>query len=230
MNKFLILSLLIGFVLSIEPLKQYSPCALATPESPEDCFSLAPEYFRQTCCYFEGTYDVYGNGTFVTGPGCLEANRIDVSNGTIKHKTQEKIEKGEYWPNYPGIKDIKSFLCYGAVSECETKQPVDNENECFNAKAELTSEGCCYLKSDWKEGNKHEKEVIGACVDIKLVDSANAAKMEETKKRILNGSYWDGDFGEPTKIEKFVCANTNADSFVLIKLSFLIISLLLAIF
>ena len=229
MQKFLILSLLIGIVLSVEP-EVYSPCVLATPESPEECFSLAPEFFRQTCCYFEGTYDI-GNGTFVTGKACLEANRIDVSNGTIKHKTQEKIEKGEYWPDYPGIKDIKSFLCYGAISECETKQPVDNENECFNAKAELTSEGCCYLKSDWKEGNRHEKEVIGACVDIKLVDSATAEKMEETKKRILNGSYWDGDFGEPTKIEKFVCANTKStNSSVFMKLNFLILSLLFFMF
>ncbi len=230
MKKFMILVLLIGISLAVEPLKTtISPCVQkANPKSPEDCFELDTQEFGQTCCYFEGTYTDEGESP-VNGAACLEAFRIDVSNGTIKHETQKKIEEGTYWKNYPPIKNISRFLCYDSISECEKKQPAPNENECFNAKAELTNEGCCYLESDWEEGERKQEEIMGYCIDIKLADSETQKKIEDTKAKILNGTYWDGDYGKPTKIKKLVCANTKSSAY-LMKVNSILFGLLLILF
>lgn len=226
MNKAFILGLLIGFSLSVEPLREeYSECVQAVPNSPEECFPLKTEYFQQTCCYFYGTYKDL-EGKTVTGPACLEAYKKDVSTGARKAETQKKIEDGKYWPDYDPITNIKSFLCYGLTSECEKIQPADNEEDCFNSYPELTSEGCCYLESDWKEGDKYEK-MQKNCVDILLKDSKTKKDIEKTKARILNGTYWDGDFGEPKEIKTLKCKNTNSSS---LKTNLLALALILFLF
>ena len=230
MERYFLVALLIGITIAVEPLKETNSCVEKIPEKPEDCFGLETEKFRQTCCYFYGSYSDNGKD-YKTGPACLEADRIDVSNGTIKHQTQKKIEEGKYWKDYAPIKNITSFLCYDSISECEKKQPATSEKECFNAKAELPTEGCCYLESDWKEGDREEKDIIGSCIDIKLVDSETKQKMEETKKKILDGTYWDGDYGVPTKINKFVCANTKStESSTIMKVNFILLCLSLILF
>ena len=33
-------------------------------------------------------------------------------------------------------------------------------------------------------------------------------KIEETKKKIIDGTYWGEEYGHATKINKLVCANT----------------------
>ena len=150
-------------------------------------------------------------------------------------KLKKKIEEGKYWENYPPITNIQSFLCYDQVSECEKKQPASSEKECFAAKAELLSEGCCYLESDWKEGDRHEKDIVGSCVDIRLEDSETEEKIEETKRRIISASYWEGIDGYATQIKKLVCANTKKkdddkiidNSSFLMKVNFLLLSLFL---
>ena len=206
MNKIFLISLLIGSTILIEPFREDSPCVQLQPENPEDCFKSDPEFFRQTCCYFEGNYSV--DGTYKVGKACLEANRSDVSTGERKFETQKKIEAGTYWEDYPPITNIESFLCYDTISDCEKRQPAANENECFAAKPELLNEGCCYIESDWVKGDKHEKDVIGACVDVGLEDSLTEQKIEETKKKIIDGTYWGEEYGHATKINKLVCANT----------------------
>ena len=55
--------------------------------------------------------------------------------------------------------------------------------------------------------------------------------MEETKKKILDGTYWDGDYGVPTKINKFVCANTKStESSTIMKVNFILLCLSLILF
>ena len=209
MNKIFILGLTIGVALSLETSKELSPCAKASSiEDPEECFSLETEFFQQTCCFFNGTYKDPGKKE-KKGGACLEAYKSDVSTGKRKAETQAKIEKGEYWENYEGIKDIESFLCFDTISECEKNQPAENEEQCFSSYPELTSETCCYIESDWVEPDfygegkeKHEKDIIRYCVDIDKGDSKN---LDEVQKKILDGTYWEGYPGHPTRIEKFKC-------------------------
>ena len=201
MNKIFIFGIIIGVALSD------SPCAQATPENPEDCFSLETEYFQQTCCYFYGTYEDPGKEK-ITGPACLEAYKRDVSTGKRKAETQKKIEDGKYWEGYPGIKNIESFLCFDPISECEKNQPVKNEEQCYSAHAELTSETCCFIESDWVEPNfygegKEKKEgVIKYCADIQKEDTKNIDKL---KDKIIKAEYWDGVEGHPTEIKSLKC-------------------------
>lgn len=229
MQKLFLLGLLIGNLLYVSPsTEDLSECVLKKPTSERDCFDSEPLNFKQTCCYFEGTYEDT-DGTMTTGKACLEADRIDVSNGTIKHETQKKIEAGTYWADYPPITDIKSFLCYDEISECEKKKPVKSASECFKAKPELLSEGCCYIEADWEYNGKYEEEMVGFCLDIRLEDSLTKKKVQETITKLKNGSYWEGaNYGFAHNIQKLVCANTQ-NSFMM-KVNFLILSLLLFIF
>ena len=202
MNKIFIFVLLIGVALSVND----SPCVLATPTNPEDCFSLEAEYFQQTCCFFYGTYE--SEGKFITGPACLEAYKRDVSTGKRKAETQKKIEEGKYWKGYPGIKDIESFLCFDSVSECEKNQPVEKPEQCYSAHAELTSETCCFIESDWVEpnfygeGKPKEEGMLKYCADIEKEDTK---KIEELKDKIIKGEYWDGVEGHPNTIKSLKC-------------------------
>lgn len=213
MEKIFIFCLLFGSSLFLTPTEYHlkddnSQCVNIHPTKPEDCFSAETEFFRQTCCYFEGKYqDV--DGQYVTGPACLEANLSDVSTGARKFETQKKIEAGTYWKDYPPITNIQSFKCFDTYSECKKRQPVSDPNECFSSKPELTTQSCCYLESDWKTADKHEAEVVGSCVDIYLTDSATEEKIEETKKKIMSGTYWKNNAGYATKINKLVCESTN---------------------
>ena len=203
MNKIFIFGIIIGVALS-----QNSPCVQATPKNPEDCFSLATEYFQQTCCYFIGSYKDDENSEYKHEAACLEAYKRDVSTGKRKAETQKKIEDGKYWEGYPGIKNIESFLCFDPVSECEKNQPVENEEQCYSAHAELTSETCCYIESDWVEPNfygegKEKKEgVIKYCADIQKEDTKNIDKL---KDKIIKAEYWDGVEGHPTEIKSLKC-------------------------
>ena len=206
MNKLLIFGLIIGVVFT--KLRENSHCVLANPDTPQDCFSQKTEHFQQTCCYFEGTYQDT-DGKMKTGKSCLEAFKYDVSNGKRKAETQKKIEEGTYWteyPDYPGIKDIESFVCFDEISECEKMQPAKGEDDCYNAHPELTSESCCYIESDWHKGDHHEDNIEKSCIDIFTEDVQTPEGLEETKERIKNGTYWpDGDYGYAKVINAFRC-------------------------
>ena len=217
MNKIVILGLLIGFSLSMKPSKEDSPCVLKEPDGPEECFNEATEYFEQTCCFFIGTYKNVNNET-VHGKGCLEALRIDVSTGEKKAITQKKIENGTYWENYEGIQNMESFLCYSPISECEKIQPAKNEEECYNAHPELTSEKCCYVESDWVEGDKIETN-LKYCADIRI-DSYNRYNLEEYNNNVLRKSVK----GRATNIKKIKCFSTS------LKINLLALALVLFIF
>ena len=215
MNKIFILGLLIGFSLSQKPSNINSECVMTKPDGPYDCFDKTAEYFEQTCCYFIGTYQDVDSNEFVHGKGCLEAFRIDVSTGEKKAETQKKIENGEYWPDYPGIKNIESFVCYSPISECEKIQPAKDEDECFSAQPELNSDKCCYVESDWVEGDKYEKN-LKYCADIRIDDSKTRNLLEETvitRKK-----------GYATNIKKIKCFSTS------LKINLLALALVLFIF
>ena len=215
MNKIFILGLLIGFSLSLKSSTENSECVTAEPNGPQDCFNKTTEYFEQTCCYFIGSYKDDENSEYKHGPACLEAFRIDVSTGEKKAETQKKIENGEYWKDYPPIKNIESFVCYSPISECEKIQPAKDEDECFSAQPELTSDKCCYVESDWVEGDKYEKN-LKYCADIRIDDSKTRNLLEETvitRKK-----------GYATNIKKIKCFSTS------LKINLLALALVLFIF
>lgn len=211
MDKIFILGLLIGFTLSEEPYEENSPCELAEPESPGDCFAARPEFLEQTCCFFRGTFLPIEGGEKVHKNACLEAYRRDVSTGEKKAETQKKIEEGTYWKDYPSIDNIESFLCFDEISECEKIQPAENKEECFNAHPELTSETCCYIESDWVEPNWYGdgrsgiRSKIPYCVDIRKKDIKNKKAMKEVENMIKNHTYWEGIDGFATTISNFKC-------------------------
>lgn len=228
MSKLFIFCLLFGFSLLLSPTEynlkaDNSQCVDMHPTKPEDCFNAKAEYFRQTCCYFEGKYQG-DDGQYVTGPACLEANLFDVSTGARKFETQKKIEAGTYWKDYPGITNIESFKCFDTYSECKKRQPVSDPNECFSSKPELPTQSCCYLESDWKTEERHESDIVGSCVDIYTADANTTEKIEETKKKIMAGTYWKGNTGHATKINKLVCDSTN------LKLGYFMMFLILILF
>ena len=202
MKRFLLFLLVLGLSLELTNVREDSPCVSAKPKKPEDCYSLTHEKTTQTCCYFEGKYK--DGDTFKTGKACLEAYRSDVNTGERKAETQKKIEAGTYWPDYPGITDLKSFSCFSKISECEKIQPAKDENECLNAHPELNNQVCCYFESDWIEGTKRETD-LKYCLDITAADVETEEKKKETMERLINSTYWDGDYGHPSKIDKLVC-------------------------
>ena len=209
MKKNLILVFLIGFVFS-KLRTTTSPCVLREPNSPGDCYSQETEFFQQTCCYFIGTYQ-NSDGQKVTGKSCLEAYRYDVADGKRKSETQKKIEAGTYWENYPAITDMTAFSCFDEISECEKMQPAENEDACFSLKPELNKEVCCYLESDWKEGDQYEDN-LKSCVDIVAADVETEEGIQQTIEKIKQGTYWDGDYGYPTKVGKLVCKKASNSS------------------
>ena len=150
MKRIVFLGLILGVSLK---LSENSPCVLATPSNPQDCYSKETEKMQQTCCYFYGKYKDINSGNFVTGPSCLEAYKSDVNTGKNKAETQKKIEAGTYWPDYPAITNLDAFSCFDEISECEKIQPANGEDSCVGAHPELNNEVCCYLESDWIEGN-----------------------------------------------------------------------------
>ena len=150
-----------------------------------------------------------------TGKGCLEAYRSDVSTGERKAETQKRIEAGTYWNDYPAITNIKKFSCFSEVSECEKMQPAPNEDACFASHPELTNEVCCYLESNWVEDGKTETN-LKSCVDILAKDVETEEGIQKTIERIKNNSYWDGDYGYATVIDKLVCKKGTSSSSKLI--------------
>ena len=227
MKRILILSLMLWLSLELSNFQAESQCTLATPEKPEDCYSLVPSTQVQTCCFFIGSYND-GDG-YKTGKRCLEANRSDVNTGEHKAETQKKIEAGTYWSNYPPIKDIQSFSCFTKISECERIQPAKDENSCFSAYPELNNQVCCYLESDWTQYGRTETD-LKYCLDIDAVDVETEEKKEITKQKIINSTYWDGDYGHPNKIDKLVCKNPSSSSSSSLMINLLVVALILLLF
>ena len=231
MKRIILLGLLLGFSLARSN-EENSPCVLAEPNSPEECYSKITEKIQQTCCYFNGTYKHHESGEFVTGAACLEAYRSDVNTGKHKSETQKKIEEGTYWDGYPAIKDLKAFSCFVDISECEQIQPAENEDSCVGAQPELNNQICCYLESDWEDesGTRKEKK-LKSCVDIFAEDVATEEKKQETIEKIKDGSYWGLEYGKAGEVYKLVCKKavtptTSSTSLMINLLSFALVLLM----
>jgi hypothetical protein len=202
MKRIILFVLILGF--SLELSDEDSECVRATPNSPEECYSLTPEKIHQTCCYFEGRYYDTASGQYKSGPSCLEAYRSDVNTGKNKAETQKKIEAGTYWDGYPAITDMKAFSCFVDISECEQIQPAKNEDSCVGAQPELNNEICCYLESDWYDPDGRNETNLKSCVDVIAADVENEQKKQETIEKIKNGTYWPG-YGYAKNVNKLVC-------------------------
>ena len=87
MKRIVFLGLILGVSLK---LSENSPCVLATPSNPQDCYSKETEKMQQTCCYFYGKYKDINSDNFVTGPACLEAYKSDVNRVKTKQKLKKK--------------------------------------------------------------------------------------------------------------------------------------------
>ena len=127
---------------------------------------------------------------------------------------------------------IESNLRWGNLNATEEEMwaacKIAQAEEIVKAKPELLSEGCCYIEADWEYNGKYEDEMVGFCLDIRLEDSITKLKVQETITKLKEGTYWDGDYGFAHNVQKLVCANTQ-NSFMM-KVNFLILSLLLFIF
>ena len=231
MKRIILLGLLLGFSLAWSN-EENSPCVLAKPKSPEECYYNNTEKIQQTCCYFYGTYKDLETGEFVTGAACLEAYRSDVNTGKHKSETQKKIEAGTYWDGYPAIKDLKAFSCFVDISECEQIQPAENEDSCVGAQPELNNQICCYLESDWEDEDGARKEThLKSCVDIFAEDVATEEKKKETIEKIKDGSYWGLEYGKAGQVYKLVCKKavtptTSSTSLMINLLSFALVLLM----
>ena len=78
---------------------------------------------------------------------------------------------------------ISLFICWS--SPCEQIKNPSSFNECIGKSTEFVHEVCCYLKGVKNNTN------ITECVDIFRDDIRSEIDINNTKKNIENGTYWD---------------------------------------
>ena len=69
-------------------------------------------------------------------------------------------------------------------SPCEVVKNPSSFHDCIGKSTEYVHEVCCYLK-----GIQNNSE-ISECVDIVRDDTRSELDINNTKKNILNGTYW----------------------------------------
>ena len=72
-------------------------------------------------------------------------------------------------------------------SPCERMKNPSAVEDCTGKSTEFIDEICCYL-----EGKEYgEDSPKTECVDIIIDDTVNEHRLNETKKKIINGAYWE---------------------------------------
>ena len=98
----------------------------------------------------------------------------------------------------------------------------------MNAYPELNNQVCCYFESDWIEGDKKETD-LKYCLDITAADVETEEKKKVTIEKLIKSTYWEEDYGHPSKIDKLVCKKASSSSSTLTT-NLLVLALVLFLF
>ena len=78
---------------------------------------------------------------------------------------------------------VSIFHCW--ESPCETMKNPNSTYDCIGKSTEYIEEVCCYL-----EGVQDNAPII-ECVDVDRDDVRSELERNNTKKLIINGTYWE---------------------------------------
>ena len=79
---------------------------------------------------------------------------------------------------------ISIFHCW--ESPCEKMKNPIKRDDCVGKSTEYIEEVCCYLI-----GTQDDDIDLGECVDVDRDDVRNELGYNNTKKKIINGTYWE---------------------------------------
>ena len=101
--------------------------------------------------------------------------------------------------------------------ECELTIEPSGWEDCKGKETDTKAEVCCFIRG--KRAYTHQNRKTW-CADVERADIDTPEKMENTKKRIIDGTYWE-DVNETFSLEEIICYESN------IKFSFLLLVLFL---
>ena len=88
-----------------------------------------------------------------------------------------------------------------SLSPCEQTQDVKGFADCKGKGTEFDTEVCCYCESKMDYNPDY---VNHTCIDVTAADVQTPEGIEDVKKRIANGSYWE-DYDQTGEILDLVC-------------------------
>ena len=88
------------------------------------------------------------------------------------------------------------------ISPCERIINPSSYDDCKGKSTEFVYEACCFLKGVDDKGEEESE-----CIDIERDHIRYDKNLNETKEKIINGTYWDSYNFKYTSIEILRCDN-----------------------